>query len=148
MRSSKGRAGRRGVRAAAAGSLALGAATLTVWGLAPPAYGGAEPTTIVDCLDGSVSGRFTGFPPDETLSLRATVHGNTVVDGYPIFMDGTGAGSTGVGVPVGELPAEVSATLFRDLNGNGRWNYDVDDTLYQGTGTVTSCPQSVTLSPK
>jgi hypothetical protein len=53
----------------------------------------------------------------------------------------------GTSFPADYLP-RVFFVAYRDANGNMRWDEDVDDTVYQGTGTITACPQSIVLGPK
>jgi hypothetical protein len=70
-----------------------------------------------------------------------------VYQGIPITTDFSGFGSTPE--VSGDPPTvHISFAVYRDTNGNGRWDRDVDETLYQGHGPVTACPQTVTLTPK
>ena len=147
--SQRQRRGRRGaVRRVAVGSAALGVSALGLGGLAAPSVA-AEPTAIADCANDGLTGRITGFPPDERLYLFVANDGRLAIDGFNIDTDASGAGDTrGLGVAVGSYPAHISAVIYRDTNGNSRWNHDVDDTLYQGETDVTTCPASYTLTPK
>jgi len=139
--------------------LALGVSSvLVVSGLGSPA-GAQGPTAVADCTMGSsfpelpeLSGRFTDFPPNDSFLLFVLVEngdGDTSVNqGYRIFTDGNGDGGSTPALPFSPLPLKVSVAVYRDLNGNRQWDPGVDDTVYRGDGTVTSCPSTVTLSPK
>jgi len=136
--------------------LAVGATALTILGSTAPASAQeAEPTTEVFCSRdnslGSLAARITGFPREDSFLVFGFVdgseQGSSVYDGYVVTTDASGEGSIGP-VPDGGLPADVGFVVYRDRNGNRRWDPDVDDNVYRGDGTVTDCPSSVTLSPK
>jgi hypothetical protein len=136
-----------------AGGLALGISSALGLGALPAGAGTTAPTAFVDCAGNALSGRITGFPPNEGFVFLAIVgHGdgsNSVYQGFSIATDESGSGNTGpLTAPAGTLPDDIDFVVYRDTNGNGRWNPDIDDTVYKGAGTVTACPQTVTLSPK
>jgi hypothetical protein len=45
-------------------------------------------------------------------------------------------------------PVYFAWTIYDDLNANGRWDPDVDKTYLHAEGTITDCPQTITMSPK
>jgi hypothetical protein len=103
---------------------------------------------------GSEAGRLhiSGFPSSETLNVLAVTDGRVgspAVFKFTLTTDPTGS-ATSFPSPSGppDRPVTVGVVVYRDLNGDSRWDPDTDDILYQGDGTVTECPQSVTLSPK
>lgn len=142
----------------AAGAVALGVLSVAgVGGLASPAVAQA-PTVVIECkLDAQndgrplLVGRLSDFPGDEPYFFFGVFReggGRTsVVNSFPFSTSATGTYST-VGGPFGLPPFRVGIAIFRDRNGNFAWDPDADDTVYRGDGTVTSCPQNVTLSPK
>jgi hypothetical protein len=121
-------------------------------GALPAGAGTTAPTAFVDCSGGALSGRIIDFPPTEVFTFFARVRhpdgSASVYQGYTITTDESGSGSTGVSAPAGTLPDDIDFVVYRDTNGNSRWDPDADDTVYKGAGTVTACPQTVTLSPK
>ena len=114
----------------------------------------SEPTVHTTC---EVSGGtetlgavLAGVPASETFHFFAIgtfEDGSTVVfDGFTVTVDASGSGSTiRVALP---RPLDVGFAVYRDTNNNGRWNVELDDTLYRGNGRVTDCPQDVLLSPE
>jgi hypothetical protein len=140
----------------AVGGVALGAASL-VAGAAPA--GAAEPTVVAECLvnAGQESGRLilSGFPPSSTLNMFIILDGAQtppfVWNGPGNFLTTSSAGSvTTSSTPSGppDRPVHVAVAVYRDRDGNARWDPDSDETLYRGDGVVTSCPQALTLTPK
>jgi hypothetical protein len=136
----------------AAGGLALGISSALGLGALPAGAGTTAPTAFVDCSADALLGRISGFPPNETFLFLAIVgHGdgsNSVYQGFSISTDESGSGNTGLSAPAGTLPDDIDFVVYRDTNPNSRWDPDSDDTVYKGAGTVTACPQTVTLSPK
>jgi hypothetical protein len=139
--------------------VALGAASVVALGTGATA-GASEPTVIARCLvpsPGLEAGqlRLSGFPPDTTVNFFAVTVGDSgqilVYNGLGSALttdaDGSAATAESSGGPE-DRPVAVGAAVYRDRNGNSRWDPDVDDTLYRGNGTVTACPSSVTLAPK
>ena len=140
----------------AAGSLALGVSSLVaVGGLASPVSAQA-PTAVSECTGSPSSTNMTGsisdFPPSETfLWFAAIKRADGSVNrfqGFTISTDSTGAGAIGLSAAFGPVPLQVRFAVYRDLNGNRRWDPATDDTVYSGSGTITDCPQNVTLAPK
>ena len=74
----------------------------------------------------------------------------TLTIGTPTDASGTATtpGGEASGIAFSGPPIRVAWVAFRDRNGNVRWDDGVDETLYRGDGTVTACPQTVTLTPK
>lgn len=100
----------------------------------------------------AVTDTFTNLPASQPFLLfqSAEVGGKlSVIDGTPVTTDGTGAGSTPAGyASFARLPVRRGLALYRDTNGNHHWDPGVDESAYRGDGTITSCPQTVTASPK
>lgn len=146
----QGRRRRRGLRAA--GGLALGISSVLAVGALPASAGTAAPTAYADCTSSGLLGRITDFPPSESFLFFARVRHEDgraeVYQGNGISTDASGSGDTGLRAPQGTLPDDIDFVVYRDTNGNRRWDPNADDTVYKGTGTVTACPQTVTLSPK
>jgi hypothetical protein len=112
------------------------------------------PTSTANCVvhddHVDISVRSTGLPPNDRLHFFVTAkdeNGSITLNGVDFFTDSSGAGGTPAGLPQ-ELPSKIGWVVFRDRNGNNDWEVDVDENLYRGDGTVTTCPSSVTLSPK
>jgi hypothetical protein len=142
-------------RHAAAGGVAVGAASLLA--LAAPA-GAVERTVVAECL---VSGEqeagrlvLSGFPPNSTVNMFIVLDGRALPT---IVFTGPGAflttNSTGSVTTTGQFgppdrPVIVGVAVYRDLDGDARWDPDGDDTLYRGDGVVTRCPETLTLTPK
>ena len=126
---------------------------LAVGGFLSPASADG-PTAVAECnLPGDQPEgvlRLSGFPASESFSILTVVQqgGHSYSnDGSNITTDSTGAATFGRG-QISSLPVGVAVAIYRDTNHDGHWNPDVDDTLYRGSGTITTCPQTVTLSPK
>jgi hypothetical protein len=138
----------------ATGGLAIGiTSTLALGGLAAPAVA-QEPAADAHCrADGGssfYSVTIRDFPPDESFLFFASGRSETstvVYQGNPITTDFSGFGSTPE-VPGDPPTVHIAFAVYRDTNGNSRWDPDVDDTVYRGDGPVTSCPQTVTLTSK
>ena len=138
-----------------AGSMALGVSSVLGGGYASPA-GAAAPTAISSCTGDSVSPTLTAFvssfPPSETFRWFGWVRqpdGTTFrYNGFTITTDSNGVGGVGLSATYSGLPLNVVFAVYRDTNGNARWDPSSDDTVYEGAGTVTECPQDVTLAPK
>ncbi len=152
---------------AVAGGVAL-ATTVAVggWG-APAGAGTAAPSAHAECVVNNgeptlgtnrVSGRLAGFqasqPFQSVIIMKGPRNGRTfnfVIDfGTPTEADGTYTtpGGAANGVPFTGVPVQVGWIVYRDLNNNGRYDHQTDETVYQGNGEVTACPQTITLTPK
>ena len=143
-------------RHVAVGGVALGAASIVA--LAVPA-GAVERTVAAECLvsGGQESGRLilSGFPPNSTLNMFILLDGREtppfVFNGPGNFLTTNSTGSiTTTATPSGppDRPVSVAVAVYRDGDGNSRWDPDRDETLYRGNGVVTGCPQTLTLTPK
>jgi len=146
---------RRVVQAAA---LALGTSVVVAGSGVGPAAAGTAVTATVTCSLVS----FNGDPPRPQDRLRATglapnrTYTNFFyadLDGGVFSLDDFGFSSNGDGVLElpsfsDEPPTYFAWTIYDDLNANGNWDPDVDRTYLHAEGTVTACPQTVTLSPK
>ena len=139
-----------------AGSMALGVSSVLGGGYASPAGAPPAPTAIASCTgtpgSPSVTAFVSSFPPSETFLWFGWVRqpdGTTVrYNGFSFTTDATGVGGLGLSAPYNGLPLNVVFAVYRDTNGNARWDPTRDDTVYEGAGTVTDCPQDVTLAPK
>ena len=140
---------------ASVGGVAVAVSSGLIGGAAP-AGAQQERTAVANCTrvtsnEPSLSGTITGFPADETFLFFALLrfgNGNqAVLQGYSITTDSNGTGSTPSYVAF-VLPVDTGLAVYRDTNGNRRWDPDADDTLYRGSATVGECPQSVTMTPK
>ena len=144
------------------GAVAAATTAVASWG-APAHAGTVSPSVQAVCniIEGrpAVSGRLVDFPPNQRdlLSLfvmKGPRDGRTettaITIGTPTDASGTATtpGGTASGIAFSGPPIQVAWVAFRDRNGNVRWDDGVDETLYRGDGTVTACPQTVTLSPK
>lgn len=140
-----------------ASSVAVGLSSAgVIGGLATPA--GAEATSgTAECfLDIGMVGTLrlggSGYPPNETFSSFVFItwgNGTTSRGVVPFETDPAGNGRvTTQWADNPGFPWRIGLAVFRDTNGNGRWDPDVDDNLYRGSGTVTACPQTTTLAPK
>jgi hypothetical protein len=128
---------------------------MTVGYMAAPAAA-QEPSVITDCTLGSgdsryVSLRLFDFPPSETFPFWARLEyggpGNfEIYDRFGVTTDASGTSGAGP-VPLRGIPMHLRFVVFRDTNGSGRWD-DGDETVHQSEATLTTCPQSVTNSPK
>ena len=152
---------RRG-RRIAAGALAVGASSiLAVGGSRRRPLRTSAPTVEVQCTPTDPPPTDTGdlvisnFPPSEALSgfviVRLANGTNTVYNGFPLSTDGTGS-ATSPSVPgtINHDSFTIQAAVFRDTNGNGRWDPDTDDTLFRSTEVTipaNTC-ENHTLSPK
>ena len=143
-------------RKVAAGTVAVALSSVLIgFGFGSPA-GAQAPAAVTQCSvdtgTPTLTGTFSGLPPNDSVFLFVVVeNGNgqkRVFQGYEFGTDGDGNGGPIPPVPFGPLPLKVSGAVYRDLNANHRWDPNVDDTLYQGAGTITACPSSVTLSSK
>jgi hypothetical protein len=146
------RRGRRQRGAAAAGGVAIGVTSLLTLGALPAGAGTTAPTAFVDCTANGLFGRIESFPASEFFLFFARVRhedgSDEVYQGYSIPTDASGSGDTGLSAPTGVLPDAIDFVVYRDTNDNRRWDSGSDDTVYKGAGTVTACPQTITLSPK
>ena len=131
----------------------IGVSTLALGGLAMPAAA-QEPAAEAHCrLDGSVpiySVSYRDLPPNATFTgfaMGKSESSTAVYQGFTLATDATGAGTTPE-VSGDPPPVHIGFAVYRDTNGNFRWDPDVDDTVYRGDGPVSACPQSVTLTPK
>ena len=142
------------------GALALGTAAVLVHGAPVPA--GAQtsgPTGQLVCVperigarDAAVHPEISGAPANEQLLqfiyYRYTPdEGDTFqIDGYPIDIDEDGNGASPA-LPA-EPPVRWDWVVYRDTNGNRRWDIDQDDNVFRGVATVTACPQTVQMTSK
>jgi hypothetical protein len=142
------------------------ATVLTGWGAPAHAGGTLAPSAQAICIvddeeplgDNRVSGRHADFEPNQPFHSLIVMKGprngrtfNFVIDfETPTGADGTYTtpGGTASGVPFSGLPVHVGWTDYRDTNNSGRYDDGTDETVYEGQGDVTACPQTVTLSPK
>ena len=134
----------------ARGGVALGITSVVAVGLGVmPAGAQVEPTVVVECSSPNVlHAVISDFPANETLRFFALVEPDGfVVNSMSISTDDSGTGGTqSFGFT---LPADIGFAVFRDTDGNFRWDPDRDETLYRGDGTVPStCPPATTLNPK
>jgi hypothetical protein len=150
-------------RRVAAGALAVGASSfLAAIGFASPATAGTpNPSVAVQCTANDASTGtsvliINNFPyPNQSLSgfviVRAANGSTTVYNGISLATDGFGSAmSAGVSGPLVHDEYSLQAAIFRDTNGNARWDPDTDDTLFRSvavTVPANAC-QSETLSPK
>ena len=149
-------------RRAVVGGVAV-AATSIAGGWGGTAHAGtAAPSVQAICniIEGrpAVSGRLVDFPPNEGLKSLFVMQGPkdgrtftfsiTIVTPTDAQGVGTTPGGTASGITFNDAPIDVGWLVYRERNDNGRWDEGIDDTLYRGDGTVTACPQTVTLSPK
>ena len=138
-------------RVAAVGGVLLGASGLAVGGPALPAAA-SDPTADLYCLSSSLELRIRGFPPSERLRVLAVLdYEDTAIDVFNVSLatDATGAGAVGgASLPTEGTSVTLGVVLYRDGNGNLRWDPDTDDTIYRGEAT-TDCSQfSVPVAPK
>ena len=141
-------------RKAAAGALATGVASVVSAGLTAPAASGqaTAPEAVFRCE--GVSGTYADihhFPADETFNWMIVLHdeaGDFLYDGSSTT-DAQGSAFIGGhnAFPAGYRP-NILFVAYRDTNGNSKWDLGVDDTVYRGSGTITTCPQTLKLSPK
>jgi hypothetical protein len=139
------------------------AATSLVGGWSAPAQAGTVAPSVqalCNVIDGTpaVSGRLVDFPPNQDLLslfvMQGPKNGRTFTFSITIGTDtdaqgtATTPGGSSSGITFHGFPIDVGWIVYRDRNGNVRWDEGVDETLYRGDGTVTACPQTVTLSPK
>ncbi len=147
-----------GRRALAGGIAVTATAVVAVWG-APAGAGTASPTAFAVCTPSDagnrISGRLADFPANQSfrsLMVMDGQRGGFSIDGLSTGTDANGAyttpGGPDQGIPFSELPVTLGWIVYRDVNSNGRYDDQVDETVYRGDGTVTACPQTVTLSPK
>jgi hypothetical protein len=142
------------LRRLAAGGAAFALTSALATAFAAPA-GAQAPSATVNCTtsDSSrfLSGRVDDFPPVETFGLFVLLQysdgSKSVFQGLQLFTDTTGS-DVAPTIGVDNLPINLGTAVFRDLNHNGRWDPDVDDTVYRGSTTITTCPASIVLSPK
>ena len=109
------------------------ATVLTGWGAPAHAGGTLAPSAQAICI----------VDDEEPLGANPAVDTPTGADGTY-----TTPGGTASGVPFSGLPVHVGWTDYRDTNNSGRYDDGTDETVYEGQGDVTACPQTVTLSPK
>ena len=145
-----------------AGGVAV-AATGLIGGWGAPAHAGSvTPSVQAICtiIEGSpaVSGRLADFPPNQQdllslIVMQGPKDGRTFTFSINISTPtnaegvGTSPGGSSSGVTFHGFPIDVGWVVYRDRNGNVRWDDGVDETFYRGDGTVTACPQTVTLTP-
>lgn len=90
------------------------------------------------------------MPDARRLSLgtkaKLTTGRTTVVDAGP--MEAATMHCARSGTSFATLSVLRGLVLYRDTNGNHRLELGVDETVYRGDGSVTSCLQTVTVSPK
>jgi hypothetical protein len=93
------------------------------------------------------------FPSNETfryLSVYKThpPMDNVILNGT-VTLDASGSATVDVGSSTYtyDPSAFVGAAVYRDTNGNQAWDPDVDQTIYRGSVTTTSCETTV-LNPK
>ena len=154
-------------RTAMAGGMAAATAGL-IAGWAGPAHAGTvAPSAHAVCVVNNgeptfgtnrVSGGLADFEPNQPFRSLITMKGprngrtfNFVVDiTTPTAADGTWStpGGPENGVAYSGLPVTVGWIVYRDTNNNDHYDDGTDPTVYRGSGDVTACPQSVTLSPK
>ena len=160
VRAGRARSTRR--RRLMAGGAAV-AASAVVAPSAPAHAGTVAPSVQAVCniIEGrpAVSGRLTDFPPNDhdLLSLfvmkgprNGRTETTTITISTPTNAQGvaTTPGGESSGIAFSDAPIGVAWVAFHDRNSNSRWDEGVDQTLYRGDGTVTACPQRVTLSAK
>jgi hypothetical protein len=146
---------RRARRRARARALCLGlASVLAISGSTAPAGAQEGPSVMAHC-DLGLFGEFgflgfTGLPPNEQLYFLAVARGPQRTEVYNIFFNSANgtvlSGQTPDGPP--NRPVDIGVTVYRDLNGNGLWDFGVDDTLFRGSGTLVDCPSGVPIAPK
>jgi hypothetical protein len=136
-----------------AGGSAFALTSAMAAALATPAAAQAPTATVTCTTDGStnaVFGSFSDLPPSESFILFALLElsngTTTTYQGVLVNSDGTGAAQT-PSVAVG-LPLGVHIALYRDGNGNARWDPSIDDTVFRGDATVSTCPSLVAVAPK
>ena len=99
-----------------------------------------------------VSVRMTGLPRDRGdlvfFLLMDSENERFFIDDFPVFVTAQGTYEIPSGIGFSELPVRVAWVVYADTKDNGNWDPDADDTFYRGDGTVTACPQTVTLNPK
>jgi hypothetical protein len=94
------------------------------------------------------------FPRNETFRWWGVLDTEINYPGADGFRQGTlttgptGAVSFGFGGSRFDPTAYVAVTVYRDLDGNLAWDPGTDQTIYRGSGTVTTCTAPVTLAPK
>ena len=138
-------------------ALALGTSGAALGAAAGPAAAGTPVTTTATCSLVS----FNGEPPRPQQRLRTTgltpnrdymawVYADLDDGPFSIHIGWSSDGSGVLELPSfsDEPPVYFALTLYDDLNANGNWDRDVDRTYFRGEGTITACPQTVTLSPK
>lgn len=141
-------------RKVAAGVVASGLASAGSVGLtAPPAGAQAPiPETVVRCEgESALYLDVRNFPAGETLHFYLALLEEERDFGFDgtFSTDATGSGFVGgSGVFPADYRPEVLFVAYRDVNANQRWDAAADDTVFRGTGSVTTCPQTLTLSPK
>jgi hypothetical protein len=148
----------RGRRRATQGALAIGASAAALWGGVPGAGAQTAVTTTVTCtID-----QFNGTPtPHQVLRTRGLAPNRNYqifiyadLDVEDLSLDGLGWETDGAGVLTPphfwqeDPPTYYAWTVYDDTSGNGKYTPDVDRTYFRGEGTVTACPQTITLSPK
>lgn len=152
MKRNTGVHGRRRLRRrVAAGALLFGVSSLLGAGAASPAHASGPTTTLTCSASGAVTQRWSGFPANEALQFFLLTEqpdgNNTVIQGFSINFDSTGSASIGPYNSNG-IPSKITDVFYRDSTSNGRWDPDVDQTIYRATGTLNSCPSSVVAAPK
>jgi hypothetical protein len=150
----------RTIRRRRTGALALGTAAVLVYGAPAPTgaqTGGATGQLVcveesIGARDAAVHPEISGAPANEQL-LQFIIYrytpdeGDTVqIDGYPVDIDANGNGASPA-LPA-EPPVRWDWVVYRDTNGNRRWDIDQDDNIFRGVATVTTCPQTVRMTPK
>ena len=138
--------------------MALGTSAAALAGpwLAPAGATSAESTATcrIDSSSGtaqnSVTIQTTGLAPRTTydILILARFDGRTFfLDDFPFTTDANGV-LVSYPIPAEDPHMEIDWVVYLDTNANGNWDVDEDDTKYRGQGTVTACPQTITLSSK
>jgi hypothetical protein len=142
---------RRHRRLLAGGTAFALASAWSALGVAPASAQTVSSTAVCEA-NNTVFGRFYDLPPNENFVLFALLkngtNATTTYQGIGLSTDFEGFTSSPAAPIYGPLPLEVRSAVYRDLNGNSRWDATTDDTLYQGVVTITTCPSETVASPK
>jgi hypothetical protein len=144
-------------RRAAQGALAIGTSAAVLCVGAPGAAAQTAVTTTITCTIETVNGR---PQPRQVLRTSGLAPNRDYVififadsDVEDLSLDGIGWETDGSGVLTppnfsDNPPSYFAWTVYDDTSGNGKYTPDVDRTYFRGEGTITACPQTITLSPK
>jgi hypothetical protein len=135
------------------------AATATVLAGWPAPASAATPTAYAKCTASSsrsvdVTGWLTGFEPSTAYRSLLIIDAGPEGDDNPPFVadvesptDENGYHDIAVVIEFPTtLPVEWTWSVYLDANGDK--HYQQSEEVYGGTGTLTSCPQTIALSPK